>query len=86
VGAAPIFHGFMTAALNGQPDAWYGVPAGLHAINLDGYVAYLLPGTENVASSQQPTLPPTRCEEDCGGGDNNKGGGDSGHGHHKKHG
>jgi membrane peptidoglycan carboxypeptidase len=76
VGAAPIFHGFMTEALNGQPDSWYGVPDGLHAVNMNGYVAYLLPGTEQQAQMQQPP----RCDEDCGGG----GGGDSQG--HKKHG
>jgi membrane peptidoglycan carboxypeptidase len=72
VGAAPIFHGFMTAALSGQPDAWYAVPPGLHTVNVNGYVAYLLPGTEQQASSQQPP-PPPQCDEDCGGG----GGGNS---------
>lgn len=71
VGAAPIFHGFMTQALNGQPDSWYAVPPGLHAVNVNGYVAYLLPGTEQQAQSQQP---PAQCDEDCGGGG---GGGDS---------
>src|SRR5438552_3845203 len=75
VGAAPIFHGFMSEALNGQPDSWFSVPDGLHAISMNGYTAYLLPGTEHVAQSQQP---PSRCEEGCGGGDS--------HGHHKKHG
>jgi len=78
VGAAPIFHGFMTQVLNGQPDSWYAVPDGLHAVGMNGYTAYLLPGTEQLAQSQQP--PPSRCEEGCGGG------GDNGGGHHKKHG
>lgn len=80
VGAAPIFHDFMTAALNGQPDSWYAVPPGLHMVQVGGYVAYLLPGTEQVAQSQQPPPMPV-CDEDCGGG----GGGDNGgggHGHH----
>jgi 1A family penicillin-binding protein len=75
VGAAPIFHGFMTQALNGQPDSWYAVPPGLHAIDVNGTVAYLLPGTEQQAQAQQP---PARCDEGCGGG----GGGG---GHKKKH-
>lgn len=75
VGAAPIFHGFMTQALTGQPDSWFPVPAGLQAVNMDGYTAYLLPGTDQVAQSQQPTAPPG-CDEDCGGGQ----------GQHKKHG
>jgi len=78
VGAAPIFHGFMTQVLNGQPDSWYAVPDGLHAVGMNGYTAYLLPGTEQLAQSQQP--PPSRCEEGCGGG------GDNGGGRHKKHG
>jgi membrane peptidoglycan carboxypeptidase len=79
VGAAPIFHGFMTEALNGQPDAWYAVPGGLHAVDMNGYTAYLLPGTEQAAQSQQPSWPPG-CDEDCGGG-NGEGGGQ---GRHKK--
>ena len=82
VGAAPIFHGFMTLALNGQPDSWYGVPNGLMTVDANGYTAYLLPGTEQVAQSQQP-LPV--CDEDCGGGGGGFGGGDNG-GHHNKHG
>src|SRR5207237_3215657 len=45
VGAAPIFHGFMTQVLNGQPDSWYAVPDGLHAVGMNGYNAYLLPGS-----------------------------------------
>jgi membrane carboxypeptidase/penicillin-binding protein len=67
VGAAPIFHGFMSEALNGQPDSWFAVPDGLHAVNVNGYTAYLLPGTEPVTQSQQPP-PPSRCKKDCGGG------------------
>jgi hypothetical protein len=66
----------MTQALNGQPDSWYAVPPGLHAIDVNGTVAYLLPGTEQQAQSQQP---PARCEEGCGGG------GGGGGGHKKKH-
>ena len=79
VGAAPIFHGFMTEALSGQPDAWYPVPASLHVMNVNGYTAYLIPGTEQTAQSQQPPPPPA-CDEDCGGGGG--GGGDQGR---KKH-
>jgi membrane peptidoglycan carboxypeptidase len=67
VGAAPIFHGFMTQALNGQPDSWYAVPSGLHAINVNGYVGYLIPGTEQVAQAQQPPVLAPTCREDCGG-------------------
>ena len=76
VGAAPIFHGFMTEALNGQPDSWFAVPDGLHAVNMNGYTAYLLPGSEPVAQSQQP-LAPAGCDEGCSG---------AGQGRHKKHG
>ena len=81
VGAAPIFHGFMAEALNGQPDAWFGVPDGLQAVNVNGDTAYLLPGTDQVAQSQQPPPPPPACDEDCGG----NGGGGGGQGR-KKHG
>ena len=80
VGAAPIFHGFMTTALNGQPDAWFAVPPGLHVVSVNGYTAYLLPGTEQQAQSQQPPAPPP-CDEDCRGGGGG-GGGDQGR---KKH-
>lgn len=80
VGAAPIFHGFMTEALNGQPDSWFAVPDGLRAVNVNGYLAYLLPGTEQVAQSQQPP-PPSSCDEDCGGGVSGQA-----PGQHKKHG
>ncbi|MEA2636149.1 MAG: hypothetical protein QOH92_2916 [Chloroflexota bacterium] len=76
VGAAPIFHGFMTQALTGQPDSWFPVPQGLQAVNMNGYTAYLLPGTDQVAQSQQP-IAPAGCDENCGGG---------GQGRHKKHG
>ncbi|TMG32730.1 MAG: hypothetical protein E6H93_03790 [Chloroflexi bacterium] len=44
VGAAPIWHKFMTQALAGTPDEWYGVPAGIHQIGQD----YYLTGTENL--------------------------------------
>jgi len=70
VGAAPIFHGFMTEALNGQADSWFAVPAGLNAVKMNGDVAYLLPGTEQIAQSQQPGA-------ESGGGDTP--------GKHKKH-
>src|SRR2546425_9948073 len=76
VGAAPIFHGFMTEALNGQPDSWFAVPDGLRTVSMNGYVAYLLPGSEPVAQSQQPQAP-AGCDEGCSGG---------GQGRHKKHG
>src|SRR6202035_3760565 len=67
VGAAPIFHAFMTDALSGQADIWFAVPDGLHTVNMNGYVAYLLPGTEPVAQSQLPPPPPQGCDEGCGG-------------------
>jgi len=44
VGAAPIWHKFMTQALAGTPDEWYPVPAGLHQVGQD----FFLPGTENL--------------------------------------
>src|SRR5256712_7338151 len=64
VGAAPIFHSFMTQALSGQPDSWFAIPDGLQAVNMNGYTAYLLPGTDQVAQSQQPS----GCDGDCNGG------------------
>jgi membrane carboxypeptidase/penicillin-binding protein len=81
VGAAPIFHGFMMQALNGQPDSWFNVADGLRAVNVNGDTAYLLPGTDQVAQQQQPPAPPPGCDENCGGG--NGGGGE---GRHKKRG
>ena len=75
VGAAPIFHGFMTQALGGQPDSWFAVPSDLQQVNMNGYVAYLLPGTEQLAQSQLPPAPP-RCHDNCGGGGGDGGGGD----------
>jgi membrane peptidoglycan carboxypeptidase len=44
VGAAPIWHRFMTEALHGMPDQWYTPPTGLDAANGD----YFLPGTEQL--------------------------------------
>src|SRR5438067_1650431 len=76
VGAAPIFHGFMTQVLTGQPDGWFAVPDGLHAVNMNDAIAYLLAGTDQVAQSQQPPAQPAGCDEGCGGGQ----------GRHKKHG
>jgi membrane peptidoglycan carboxypeptidase len=68
VGAAPIFHGFMTEALAGQADSWFAVPDGLHQVNMNGYVAFLLPGTEQVAQAQLPPSP-AYCRKHCGGDD-----------------
>ncbi|HEY8678541.1 MAG TPA: transglycosylase domain-containing protein [Candidatus Dormibacteraeota bacterium] len=75
VGAAPIFHGFMAQALSGQPDAWFPVPGGLHAIDTGGGTAYLLAGTEQVAQAAQPPPPPPPSSGDEGHGN---GGGDGG--------
>jgi membrane peptidoglycan carboxypeptidase len=50
VGAAPIWHKFMTQALAGRPDEWYPVPAGIHQVGAN----YFLPGTER--------LPPTLAQ------------------------
>jgi membrane peptidoglycan carboxypeptidase len=44
VGAAPIWHKFMTQALASTPDEWYPVPAGIHAVGGN----YFLPGTESL--------------------------------------
>ncbi|HEY8736908.1 MAG TPA: hypothetical protein VIO62_07665 [Candidatus Dormibacteraeota bacterium] len=74
VGAAPIFHGFMTEALNGQPDAWYAVPAGLRTMDMAGSTAYLIPGTEQVAQAAQP--PPPSSGGEGGGHGGGDGGGD----------
>ena len=81
LGAAPIFHGFMQEALAGQPDSWFAVPGGLTTTNVNGYTAYLIPGTEQVAAANQP--PPTFMEgggkgHGNGHGDGNGGGGGGG--------
>jgi membrane peptidoglycan carboxypeptidase len=47
VGAAPIWHQFMTQALAQKPDEWYGVPSGVDQVGQN----YFLPGTQS--------LPPT---------------------------
>jgi membrane peptidoglycan carboxypeptidase len=47
VGAAPIWHQFMTQALAQHPDEWYAMPAGVDRVGQN----YFLPGTES--------LPPT---------------------------
>ena len=45
VGAAPIWHKFMTQALAGKPDEWFStVPAGIHQVGQN----YFLTGTENL--------------------------------------
>jgi membrane peptidoglycan carboxypeptidase len=45
VGAAPIWHQFMTDALSGVPNDWYATPAGLEQFGADVF----LPGTEFLA-------------------------------------
>ena len=50
VGAAPIWHQFMTAALAAVPDQWYPIPADVDQVGGN----YFLPGTEN--------LPPTLAQ------------------------
>jgi membrane peptidoglycan carboxypeptidase len=59
VGAAPIWHKFMTQALAATPDEWYPVPAGLHQVGQD----FFLPGTESLPQTlaqpwPQCKLPP----------------------------
>jgi membrane peptidoglycan carboxypeptidase len=80
VGVAPIFNAFMSQALAGTSDAWYPVPPGLHTMNTGGYIAYLLPGTEQVAQAAQPppTQPPSSAAESKGHGKGKKGRGGGG--------
>src|SRR6266704_451494 len=47
VGAAPIWHQFMTQALASQPDQWYPVPAGINQIGQN----YFLPGTQSLPAT-----------------------------------
>ena len=47
VGAAPIWHQFMTTALQAVPNEWYPTPSGLDQIGNN----YFLPGTENLRSA-----------------------------------
>ncbi len=47
VGAAPIWHKFMTQALAGKPDEWYQVPAGV----IPSGGNYFLPGTQNLPNT-----------------------------------
>jgi membrane peptidoglycan carboxypeptidase len=56
VGAAPIWHKFMTQALAATPDEWYPVPAGLHQIGQD----FFLPGTENLPRTLAQPWPQCR--------------------------
>jgi membrane peptidoglycan carboxypeptidase len=54
VGAAPIWHQFMTQALAQTPDEWYSLPAGVDAVGGN----YYLPGTEflpNTLAQPWPT-------------------------------
>jgi membrane peptidoglycan carboxypeptidase len=68
-GAAPIFHGFMVDALQGAADTWFSPPPGLQVIEVDGFTAYLLPGT---VANQPP--PPSMAIGSGGEGGH--------HGHH----
>ena len=56
VGAAPIWHQFMTQALAGQPDQWFGVPAGVDQVGQN----YFLPGTEHLPSTLAGPWPTCR--------------------------
>ena len=76
-GAAPIFHGFMVAALQGAPDSWFSPPPGLQVISVDGYTAYLLPGT---APNQPPPAPIAVGKGGGGGHGHGHGGGGGGGG------
>lgn len=67
VGAAPIFNRFMQQALAGRADSWFAVPSGLNTMEANGYTAYLIPGTEQVAAASQP---PPLPADNGGGGDN----------------
>jgi membrane peptidoglycan carboxypeptidase len=44
VGAAPIWHQFMNAALRGVPNEWFAMPEGVDKVGGD----YFLPGTEHL--------------------------------------
>jgi membrane peptidoglycan carboxypeptidase len=56
VGAAPIWHKFMTQALAGRPDEWYQPPA-----ELTGYGGnYFLPGTQSLPNTLAQPWP--RCK------------------------
>ena len=76
-GAAPIFHGFMVAALQGVADSWFSPPPGLQVISVDGYTAYLLPGT---APNQPPPAPIAVGKGGGGGHGHGHGGGGGGGG------
>ena len=56
VGAAPIWHQFMTQALASQPDQWYGVPAGVDQVGQN----YFLPGTESLPATLAGSWPVCR--------------------------
>src|SRR5438067_1424800 len=47
VGAAPIWHQFMTQALASQPDQWHAAPAGVDQVGQN----YFLPGTETLPAT-----------------------------------
>lgn len=76
-GAAPIFHDFLGIALQGTPDNWFAPPSGLQTISVNGYTAYLLPGT---VPNSPPPPPIAAGGADEGGGGSGGGGGGDGHG------
>ena len=61
VGAAPIWHQFMSAALRGVPNQWYAAPDGVNQVGGD----YFLPGTEHlppVLAGPWPVCPFSRYD------------------------
>ncbi|TMF61467.1 MAG: hypothetical protein E6I16_03905 [Chloroflexi bacterium] len=61
VGAAPIWHQFMNAALRGVPNQWYAAPDGVNQVGGD----YFLPGTEHlppVLAGPWPVCPFSRYD------------------------
>jgi membrane peptidoglycan carboxypeptidase len=61
VGAAPIWHQFMSAALSGVPNQWYAAPDGVNQVGDD----YFLPGTEQlppVLAGPWPVCPFSRYD------------------------
>src|SRR5438874_2750246 len=56
VGAAPIWHQFMTQALAQHPDEWFGMPPGLDQVGQN----YYLPGTEYLPASLAGPWPTCR--------------------------
>ncbi len=57
-GAAPIWHAFMSTALQGVADQWFAPPPGLVTQQLRGSTLYFLPGTESQSTSCFPAGAP----------------------------